>query len=327
MFGTAMQGLRAEAERIGQSNYLMLANGPLKEKAAIANRVSGSEKKNQQTVMASILSAGGITGMMGVAVANQAAALGTGAVLAKASAALMGLGSVAIGSAAIPVVTVATLGAAAVGAVLLITSQTMGIDYDKGARVAEAVMKNDLEALKAEGAQRLTAGNWLKGTVSYLMKAIRENVSRQSPHLQSIENDTVQSHPQNNKRHKDDLRLQYFVEDVFSTSVSEGELAKEALIENVSDQIWQKHGLVADAEQIKSCLESAPQSRSFVGNVIEVDKESGLVFQSMGRGRVAVHHISDFSKTPEVGKMLEVSYKNGAMQGNKGPSQTCAVER
>lgn len=327
MFETVMQGLRAEAERVGQSNYLMLANEPLKDKGSIKNRVSGNEKKDRQTVMASILSVGGITGMMGVAVANQAAALGTGAVLTKASAALMGLGSVAIGSAAIPVVTVATLGAAAVGAVLLITSQTMRVDYAKGARVAEAVMKNDLEALKMEGAQRLTTGNWLKGTANYLMKAIREIVPGQSPYVQSIENDTVQSHPQNIERRKDDLRLQYFVEDVFSSSVSEGELAKEALIENVADKIWQKHGLVADAEQIKSCLESAPQSRQFVGNVIEVDKESGLVYQSMGRGRVAVHHISDFAKTPEVGKMLEVSYKNGVMQNDKGPNQTHAIER
>lgn len=71
-------------------------------------------------------------------------------------------------------------------------------------------------------------------------------------------------------------------------------------------------GIQVDPGKVADLLETGtvPNQR-YVGRVVGVDRELGLVYQDLGRGAGTVHLMDSLSKVPAVGETVSVSYKDG----------------
>jgi hypothetical protein len=71
---------------------------------------------------------------------------------------------------------------------------------------------------------------------------------------------------------------------------------------------------LGDVEQkAQALLESgkAPSTGLFIGKITGIDKERGLVYQSMGRGASEVHLAKSLSRVPEVGEVATIKFNKG----------------
>lgn len=72
-------------------------------------------------------------------------------------------------------------------------------------------------------------------------------------------------------------------------------------------------GVQLDARQVSQMMETGMASRQgiFVGKVVGVDAEAGLVYQDVGRGQGVVYPANALSRLPAVGEMMTVRVKDG----------------
>jgi hypothetical protein len=300
MFSEMMKNLRKEAERASEANSLMLVHSR-KQGWDLVDKVSGQTTQNMVRNSGLGMGMGGVIGLMGVAMANQAAALGAAGLLSTASTAMATLGSVAIGSAVLPVATVAVLGTAVAGLALVGVSQFMKVDYEKAAQVESALKSNDRDTLAKIGREDVGIKDWLKGVGSVAVKLMRGQYLGSSG--KSIEAEAL-----------GDASLDYELEDLFSTTVEQTKQAQAQLVEKISGDIYDRLGVVVTDDKLHACLGKTRNHGVSCGKILEVDTKTGLVIQSSGRGQATVHNLKDFKSVPLVGKDITVSYKGGAMQ-------------
>lgn len=293
--------LRLEAERVSEANKLMLLNTRVRDGWDLVDKYSGLAAQQKVAAGGVALSAGSLVGMMGVAMANQAAALGTSTLLGTASTALAGLGTVAVGATVLPVATVATLGASVTGIAILAASKLMRVDNEKGFAFEEAIRGRDGEGLKSLAKQDIGAMDWIKGARNFLVGSIKQQFFGERAQAVSVQN-------------KHDAMLEYECEDLFANSLEESKLGKQALVEKISSEIWDQHGVVVTDDKIHGCLGKTRDTEVAHGKILSVDKERGLVLQSIGRGQATVHSLKDFSKIPQIGAEMTISYRGGQMR-------------
>ena len=285
MFSQMMAGLRAEAELVSASNASMLAE------------CRGMGRKDRTMVVGAGLGMGGIVGLMSIAMSNVAAAsLGAGVTvgafttaMAAAAPVVAGLGSVAVAGALLPVATVAVLGAAVAGVAIMGISQ---------------FMSNERDVAIDSGNQKPSISDWIKGARNVIVKTLGGN-SMSWVDTKPVETNQTAS-------------LYYEMEDLFSNSAEEMVEGQRKIVEKISVDNWEKHGMVVSDDKIHECLGRTRGDSTNVGKVLGIDLKSGLVTQSIGRGQATVHNLADFAKIPVVGQMETVSYRGGKIQGILG---------
>ena len=307
------KSLRAEAERASQANLMLMAELDDLQLDRVADKVSGRSLQAGVSLFGAGMSAGSLVGLMGMAVANQAAALGTGGFLASASTALAGLGTVALGAGVLPVATVVALGAAVTGIAVIGASKLLPINHEKGAAVANAILDGDRAELSNIARESPSAVDWLQGAKAVLFKGNAERLLGQDA-------------PEADRALRPDAALFYDMADLFAASEQESARSRGDLVEQIAGEIWEKTGTHVDLDSIHSSLAKTRDQVTNVGKIVDVDKERGLVIQSLGRGRATVHLLADFPTPPKVGSDISVSYMRGAMQNpqqalkGRGPS-------
>lgn len=71
-------------------------------------------------------------------------------------------------------------------------------------------------------------------------------------------------------------------------------------------------GIEVNPAKVASLLQTGiTPNQKYVGRVVGVDRELGLVYQELGRGIGTVHLTDSLSRTPAVGENISVSYKDG----------------
>lgn len=334
MFSKMIAGLRTEAEKVSEANCLMLANSHEK-KWVLENEMSGRTSITQVRDAGALLSGGGVLGLMGLTMANQAAGTvamfagatvaqtaGWGAIglstsagatttmLAGASTALASLGTVAVGAAVLPVATVVVLGAMVAGLGTILVSQLMQEDQGKAATAEIALGRNDHEKLSKLARENIGITDWLKGAKNFVLKSLRQQhldvggmgVGPASTGVGLI----------------GDASQEYELEDLLANSFEESEIAKHALVDNIGANIWAKLGVVVTEDKIQGCLSKTRENIVNCGKILGVDLNTGLVIQSLGRGQATVHNLKDFEPVPVVGQDMTISYKGGKIQNSQG---------
>lgn len=81
-------------------------------------------------------------------------------------------------------------------------------------------------------------------------------------------------------------------------------------VEAIIDVAIVKHHLLLTPKEVGLCFARGKEGQQ-IGKVVDVDLNRGLVLQSVGQGRGALHCISDLGKVPEVGDVLDVRYRAG----------------
>lgn len=81
-------------------------------------------------------------------------------------------------------------------------------------------------------------------------------------------------------------------------------------MEAIIDVAIVKHHLLLTPKEVGLCFARGKDGQQ-IGTVVDVDLDRGLVLQSIGQGRGALHCISDLGKVPEVGEVLDVRYHAG----------------
>ena len=81
-------------------------------------------------------------------------------------------------------------------------------------------------------------------------------------------------------------------------------------VEQLIDVAIVKHNLLLTPQEVGLCFARGKEGLQ-LGKVVDVDLDKGLVLQSVGRGRGALHCIADLGRVPEVDEMLEVNYRAG----------------
>lgn len=295
------KSLRTEAERASQANLMLMAELKGEKLDRVSDKVSGRSLQDGVALLGAGVSAGSLLGLVGMAAANQAAALGTGGLIASASTALASLGTVAVGVGVLPVATVTALGAAVTGIAVVALSKMLPVNHEKGAAVVSAIRDGDRDQLSDFGRESPRAVDWLKGARALFFKSNSERLlGDQAPHAE--------------RAVRPDASLFYDMADLFSGSEQESLRNRQAFVEKLAGEIWEKTGAHVDFEALHSGLGKTRDEVTTVGRVVNVDKQRGLVVQSLGRGRATVHLLSDFANPPKVGSDISVSYKRGAMQ-------------
>lgn len=89
---------------------------------------------------------------------------------------------------------------------------------------------------------------------------------------------------------------------------------------------FKRHDVVVTPRNLVQCLEHERHNESYSGHILEVNKERGLVVQSLGRRQATVHLLEDFKEEPEMGAYLDIKYVNGQMAEvkEKGLSKSIA---
>ncbi|MES2879194.1 MAG: hypothetical protein V4713_12290 [Pseudomonadota bacterium] len=325
MFSKMLTGLRAEAELVNAANCMMLANSH-KQGWDLVDQVSGKAMKDRTTITGAAMGMGGIVGLMGVAMANQAVALGSAGLLASASTALAGLGTVAIGTAVLPVATVVVLGTAVAGAVTMGIGSLMRENTEKAAHFENAIKSGDKEIMVKLSGERLGISDWLKGAKNFLGKVMTGRVQdlQTGIQFQAIEQATI-SAGASVEGH--DAVSAYELEDLFGNSVEESDKGKQWVVEKVGSSVWEKLGVAVTDEKIHECLSGTRADTLNSGKILDVNIKTGLVIQSLGRGHATVHRLKDFATIPEVGQNADISYKGGQMRVAQELSQSRGVSR
>lgn len=337
MFSKMIAGLRREAEMVSGVNCMMLADEYAKSKSHIQD-MNGP---NKTQVAGLALGSGGVLGIMGLAIANQAAAYGAAGVLTSASTALAGLGAVAVGVTILPVATVIVLGAGLAGVATIGIGALMKMVPNK-IRTADlrdddlswAIRNNQQGMLKEIGMENIGLGAWLSGAKNLLVKSMRESVMGKDNPLVKSASPLGMNHSgvglaaplgagassllggsmaSGKEGH---ACREYEIQDLFG-----GEAEKTKMVDAISRVAWEKHGVVVSDDRIRECLGQSQRDASFSGKILAVNEKSGLVLQSTGRGQATVHNLKDFQKIPVVGQNMDVAYKGGLMQGPKEQEQ------
>ena len=338
MFSKMIAGLRKEAEKVSGANYMLMADSH-NINSRLMDQVSGKDIQEKTKVAGVVMGAGGICGIFGLAMANQAAAFGTVGLLSSASTAFAGLGTIAVGTAVLPFATVAVLGVAVAGIATFGISQLMPVDINSGLNASEAAQANDREALYQLGRQNVGMSDWLRGAKNLVVKSLRENflgdrsLVIEAP-LQATEKQVQvaekKAQAADLAKSGDALDL-YELEGLLSNSLEESMKGQQGIVDLVAGDVWEKLGAVIPDDEIHKCLGGTRNNDTFQGKILDVDLKTGLVIQSLGRGRATVHNLRDFEKTPQVGQDASISYKSGKMQrpkdlGNERDDR-CSVER
>ncbi len=100
---------------------------------------------------------------------------------------------------------------------------------------------------------------------------------------------------------KNDARVDYLL--AFPDAAAE---QVEALI----DTAIVKHQLLLTPKDVVLCFARSKEGQA-LGKVVDVDVDKGLVLQSVGKGRGALHCIADLGRVPKIGEMLDVVYRAG----------------
>jgi len=290
--------LRAEAERVSEANKMALLHTKGRGNLDLVDKFSGRAAQQRIQTGGILVSAGSFLGMAGAAMANQAAALGASGLLATASTAMAGLGTVAVGSAVLPVATVATLGASVAGLAVVAASKLMRVNMDKGFAFADALQQGDKAQLRSLAKTNLGLGDWIKGARNLLVNSFKQqsnvDANRELP------------------ARTYDAAFEYEMEDLFGDA-EDSRLGKQALVEQVASEIWDTHGIVVTDDKVHACLGKARGNDSTYGKILGIDKDRGVVIQSIGRGQATIHNLKDFSVEPQLGAEMMVSYRSGQM--------------
>ena len=327
MFSKMMAGLRAEAEKVSGANCAMLANLKGKAVYGIEDKISGQSLKNKTFISGMGAGMGGIIGLIGVGMANQAAGMAAAGVsgmvgtsaLAGASTALAGLGTIAVGSAVLPVATVVTLGAAAAGLVVMGISGLMNVNHQKGSDFLNAALANDRSTLSKFGAQDVGISDWLKGAKNLVVKSFRESFNGVSAGLDgrsaSVNDLPGQALGQDDTYlNKDNVIFDYELADLFSDSFEDSVTSKQKIVDGIAGAAWDELGVVITDDKIHDCLAGTRRDMACSGKILNVNLKTGLVTQSLGRGQAIVHNLKDFQQVPVVGQDANIVYRGGKVQ-------------
>ncbi|KWW32392.1 hypothetical protein AU374_05992 [Cupriavidus metallidurans] len=291
--------LRAEAERASAANKMALLHTKSRGNLDLVDKFSGRAAQQRIQTGGILVSAGSFLGMAGVAMANQAAAMGASGLLASASTAMAGLGTVAVGTTVLPAVTVAALGASVAGLAVVAASKLMRVNMDKGYAFADALQQGDKEQLQSLGKTNIGLGDWIKGARSLLVNSFKQQsnleAKRDVPAAKTY-----------------DAAFEYEMEDLFGDA-EDSRLGKQGLVDRVASEIWDKHGIVVTDDKVHACLGKARGNDSTYGKILGIDKDRGLVIQSIGRGQATIHNLKDFAVEPKLGAEMMVSYRSGQM--------------
>ena len=314
MLATVFKRLRSEAEEMSKTNAQLF--NEWREKGDISSeqgwnaayRASGQQRKDLASYSATGLGATGIAGLLGVAMANQAA--GTAAMYAGMTAAqsaavaaaglatsagsfttmmagvgtaLSGLGTVAVAGTALPVASVVALGVAAAGAVSLVVSRFMVVDWDKGSEAARTHDRRLATAASLNPDERQQPGvlDWLKAAKSLIATGLRG------------------------------LGQERGVAEI----VSEPAVNKSSSLEEYAISVMRTAkatGVQLDVLDVLDVLKMGnAKNGSFVGMVVHVDMQRGVVYQSGGRGQGIVHPVAALDRVPTVGQVATINVRGG----------------
>ncbi|TXI24247.1 MAG: hypothetical protein E6Q67_03235 [Roseateles sp.] len=305
--GDFFKRLRVEAERASQANLIMLAERQRGKWTShdLSDQFSGRRMQQRLEVGGLALSASSVVALMGVAVANQAAALGTSAMLASASTALASLGTVAAGTAVLPVAPVVALGTAVVGLAIHLGGKLLPVDHEKGSDFAAALRLVDKTSLTALGSRYVGVASWLQGLKRQIFDRRKEQVCGEVPVEKAAQ---VRIHMEASV----DAWARYQLADLFSESPDEARREQAAIIERLVEEMWLHHDVTIDPLQAHAALDGV-QDVVTTGQVVAVDRERGLVLQTIGDGRVTLHVLRDFDEPPVVGDHLTLTYEGGRL--------------
>lgn len=290
--------LRVEAERVSEANKMVLLNTKSRGNVDLVDKFSGRAAQGKIQAGGVLVSAGSFLGLAGAAMANQAAALGASGLLATASTAMAGLGTVAVGSAVLPVATVATLGASVAGLAVVAASKLMRVNMERGFAFADALQHGDKEQLQSLAKNDLGLGDWIKGARNLLVNSFKQQSNGEATRDLST--------------NACEVAFEYEMEDLFG-DVEEARLGKQALVERVASEIWDKHGIVVTDDKVHACLGKTRGNDSTYGKILGIDKDRGVVIQSIGRGQATIHNLKDFAVEPKLGTEMMISYRSGQM--------------
>lgn len=339
MFSTMIKELRQEAELASAANAMMLLNSRT-QGWSLVDKLSGKSTKDRTLATGMGVGMGGVLSVVGVAMANQAAGmvgmyagmsaaqvaaasavgLSTSAgtfttLLAGASTALASLGTIAVGASVLPVATVVALGAGVAGIAVMGVSAFMSVDHGKSVELSNALKANDKHAINEFGRSNLGVSDWLVGAKNFVSKALwQKHVTQEAPSVGQVQETASAA-------------IEYELADLFANTLGESERDKQALVEGIAGEMWDKHGVVVTNEKIHACLGDTRVNELSTGKVLAVDTKSGLVLQSIGRGQATVHKLKDFEKVPVVGQDITVQFKGGQMQKAPERGQSLAVGR
>lgn len=318
--------LRKEAERVSASNKIVLFQTNQRQGRNAVDQFSGHSARSKLGVGGLGLGAGSLMGLMGVAAANQAAALGSAGLLASASTALAGLGTVTLGAAILPAATVATLGGAVAGVAIFGVSRLMKVDISRGINLQQALEQGNETRFQKLSNESLTMKDWFSGAKNLLVDAFQRDRQKSlelTTHKGLRENDA----PINQE--KTNLALEYELIDLFGSSPEKDQIMKNDLVSQLSARLWDNRNIVVTEDKIKSFFENSRGNESNFGKILGIDKEQGLVIQSIGRGQATIHKLQDFDITPKIGSEMMISYRGGKMMApqEKNLDKNNALER
>ncbi|HEX7645807.1 MAG TPA: hypothetical protein VF450_00190 [Noviherbaspirillum sp.] len=279
MLANIIGKLREEAEKTSMTNAALLAHWKGEEKTAYIE--SGQASKDRIKALGLGSGMAGVMGIMLVAASNQAAALGTSAMLASVSTALAGLGTVAVGGTVLPAATVITLGVAAAGLAVTAVNELRSVDWGKGIETARALSDRYERnaALDPNGpSKEVGLKNWVMGVKNMLVDGIKTAVARiregnDTQNITTPEQSSLAAA-------KDFMRSSKLVEEAVNTN--QGQYTGQVLFESA-------------------------------GHVVQDRGRSSAAIHE--KARLAVHGIEGF----KVGKSLRVKYQQG--RGNVLNSQ------
>ncbi len=301
MFSKMMAGLRTEAEKVSASNAMMLEESY--QKALL--RDDRGMNKTQATGLGLGMSGG--LGIMGLAMANQAAALGGVSALASASTALAGLGTVAVGAAILPVASVIAIGVGVAGVAALGIGSLMKLAQRDANSIGREIRDN-----RDFGHESASVSDWLKGAKNLVVNSLRDQFMGKT--IETRSNDSlVQSAEKSMGR---DAVLDYEI-----ANAVDDDLGKADIVEKLGAEIWDKYGVVVTDEEIKKSLGGERDNSNQTGKILKVDLEKGIIVQSLGQGRATIHPLKDFQRPPIEGQVATVAYKGGKMQEGREQGQ------
>lgn len=321
--------LRTEAERVNAANKMVLFQTKGRQGLNSINQFSGHDAKMKLGIGGLGLGMGSSLGMVGVAMANQAAALGSAGLLASASTALAGLGTVTLGAAVLPVATVVTLGGAVAGVAIFGASRLMKVDVAKGFNLQRALERGDQAKFENLSKETVELRAWFKGAKNLLVNTFRQHGQEEEPgHIAEVEKPGAQDI--SNRAPEMNYVVEYELLELFGGGSPE--IDKQLQLDmaaELSAKIWNQHGIVVTEDKIHSCLGRTRENETTYGKIVGIDKQQGLVIQSIGRGQATIHKLEDFAVEPKIGNEIMVSYRGGQLRSpqEKDMSQAVAVGR
>jgi len=148
-------------------------------------------------------------------------------------------------------------------------------------------------------------------------------------HERHFSTETSFAQPASNESHMAvDATLDYDIAELFAESAEDGRRRRQALIDRIGNDLWARHGVLVEDNEIHDCLARTRVDVVNIGRVLGIDAERGLVIQSLGRARATVHNLNSFPVPPAVGTLVTITYRGGGLQcasenerGRGGPAR------